>query len=46
MFDGNDEAALAAARARWKAAKEAGHTLTYWQQTEKGWEKREAGGSV
>ena len=43
MFDGNDEAALAAARARWKAAKEAGHSLTYWQQTEKGWEKRDAG---
>jgi DNA polymerase-3 subunit chi len=43
MFDGNDEAALAAARVRWKAAKEAGHSLTYWQQTEKGWEKRDAG---
>jgi DNA polymerase-3 subunit chi len=43
MFDGDDETALAAARQRWKEAKEAGHALTYWQQTEKGWEKRDAG---
>ena len=42
MFDGDDETALAAARQRWKEAKEAGHALTYWQQTEKGWEKRDA----
>jgi DNA polymerase-3 subunit chi len=40
MFDGNDESAVAAARTRWRRAKEAGHTLTYWQQTEKGWEKK------
>jgi DNA polymerase III subunit chi len=40
MFDGNDEAVVEAARARWRRAKEAGHTLTYWQQTEKGWEKK------
>jgi DNA polymerase-3 subunit chi len=40
LFDGNDEAALAAARARWKAAKEAGHALSYWQQGERGWEKK------
>lgn len=40
MFDGNDEAAVEAARARWRRAKEAGHALTYWQQTEKGWEKK------
>ena len=40
MFDGNDPAAVEAARARWRRAKEAGHTLTYWQQTEKGWEKK------
>jgi DNA polymerase-3 subunit chi len=40
LFDGNDPAALEAARARWRAAKEAGHALTYWQQGERGWEKK------
>lgn len=41
LFDGNDEAAVQAARERWKAYKEAGHTLTYWQQTDAGgWEKK------
>jgi len=39
LFDGNAENAVTAARARWRAAKEAGHTLTYWRQTESGWEK-------
>src|SRR6185437_8735417 len=39
MFDGNDSDAVEAARNRWRAATAAGHTLTYWQQTEKGWEK-------
>ena len=41
LFDGNDEAAVEAARERWKRLKDAGHTLTYWQQTpEGGWEKQ------
>lgn len=40
MFDGNDEAAVAAARERWRRAKAAGHQLTYWQQTDRGWEKQ------
>ena len=40
LFDGRDEAAVTAARDRWRRAKEAGHALTYWQQTETGWEKR------
>ena len=40
LFDGNDEEALAAARQRWKSLKETEHTLTYWQQTESGWEKK------
>ena len=41
LFDGNDELAVAAARERWKAAKAAGHRLTYWQQTERGgWENK------
>ena len=41
MFDGNDEAAVEAARARWRRASAAGHTPTYWQQTQTGWEKKE-----
>lgn len=40
LFDGNDEAAVQAARERWRRAREAGHALTYWQQTERGWEKK------
>jgi DNA polymerase-3 subunit chi len=39
LFDGNDEAAVGAARSRWRAAKEAGHTVTYWRQGETGWER-------
>ena len=34
FFDGRDESALAAARARWKAAKDAGHALKYFRQTD------------
>ncbi len=40
LFDGRDEAAVAAARTRWSAAKAAGHSLTYWQQGTKGWERK------
>ncbi len=40
MFDGNDGAAVDAARQRWTNGKAAGHTLTYWQQTPRGWEKK------
>ncbi len=40
LFDGNDEAAVAAARRRWATAKAAGHTLGYWQQGSRGWERR------
>src|ERR1700720_3637827 len=40
MFDGNNPDAVAQARARGRAAGAAGHTLTYWQQTDKGWEKK------
>lgn len=36
LFDGNDDAAVQAARARWTAYKDAGHALTYWQQTDRG----------
>jgi len=40
LFDGNDEAAVQAARGRWSASKAAGHTLSYWQQGPKGWAKQ------
>lgn len=40
MFDGGDDEALQRARAHWKTWKEAGHDVTYWQQTDKGWEKK------
>ncbi|MCB9987925.1 MAG: DNA polymerase III subunit chi [Rhodospirillales bacterium] len=41
MLDGNDAAAVKAARVRWKDYKEAGYGLTYWQQTDTGgWEKK------
>jgi DNA polymerase-3 subunit chi len=40
VFDGADEAAVAAARRRWSAAKAAGHDLTYWQQGAGGWQKK------
>jgi DNA polymerase-3 subunit chi len=39
LFDGNDPDAVAAARDRWRAAKDGGHTLTYWKQGPRGWEK-------
>jgi DNA polymerase-3 subunit chi len=39
LFDGNDEAAVARARARWRAAKDAGHGVAYWRQAAEGWEK-------
>lgn len=42
MFDGNDDAAVEAARERWKRWKAAGHELTYWQQTEGGGWTRKA----
>ena len=40
MFDGSDPEAVAAARGRWRAGTAAGHTLTYWQQTDRGWDKK------
>ncbi|NBC97226.1 MAG: DNA polymerase III subunit chi [Deinococcus-Thermus bacterium] len=42
LFDGNDGEAVAAARRRWKAVREAGHALAYWQQSEQGrWEQKQ-----
>nr|WP_294507209.1 DNA polymerase III subunit chi [uncultured Rhodopila sp.] len=40
LFDGNSQPAVEAARESWRAAKAAGHTLTYWQQTETSWQKK------
>ncbi|HET6308159.1 MAG TPA: DNA polymerase III subunit chi [Rhodopila sp.] len=40
MFDGNNPASVTAARLRWKTAKDAGHSLAYWQQTESSWQKK------
>jgi DNA polymerase III subunit chi len=39
LFDGNDPDKVAAARERWRAAKDDGHGLTYWKQGPRGWEK-------
>ena len=42
MFDGRDQGAVDAARSRWRGYRDAGHNLTYWQQTEQsGWAKKE-----
>ncbi len=41
IFDGNNDQSVIAARERWKAYKEAGCSLTYWQQYDGGgWEKK------
>lgn len=40
MFDGNDPAAVEAARVRWRAAKAAGQKLVYWQQEARGWTQK------
>jgi DNA polymerase-3 subunit chi len=41
MFDGRDEAALVSARSRWKQAKEAGLSASYWRESAAGkWEKQ------
>jgi DNA polymerase-3 subunit chi len=36
LFDGRDEAMLAAARGAWKDARTAGHDVTYWKETPSG----------
>ncbi len=41
MFDGDDDDALAQARAAWTASKDSGHDVTYWQADENGrWQRR------
>lgn len=45
LFDGNDEDAVARARARWRHYMDQGHDLTYWQQNERGqWEEKSGAG--
>ena len=42
LFDGNDPAAVAAARAQWTDLKGEGHELSYWQQNERGgWQQKQ-----
>ena len=41
LFDGRNEEAVEQARAEWRSAKDAGHDVTYWQQSDQGrWEKK------
>jgi DNA polymerase-3 subunit chi len=40
LFDGGDPDQVAGARLRWKAAKDGGHAVAYWQQTERSWQKK------
>ena len=41
MFDGRDSTAVESARTAWKAAKAAGHQVTYWKESPTGkWEKQ------
>ncbi len=40
MFDGHSAEAVQTAREHWRACRDAGHTLTYWQQTDQGgWQR-------
>lgn len=40
LFDGNDPAAVEAARERWRLRKQAGHGISYFQQTPTGWDRK------
>jgi DNA polymerase-3 subunit chi len=42
LFDGRDEAAVAAARGRWSAFKASGASVSYWRQGESGGWRKEA----
>ncbi len=40
LFDGTDEQMVKSARDYWKIWQGLGHSLTYWQQSERGWEQK------
>lgn len=40
LFDGDDEAQLAAARAQWSTLKATGAPVSYWKQQARGWTKQ------
>lgn len=40
IFDGRDDAAVEAAREKWKACQDNDLDITYWQQGDAGWEKK------
>lgn len=40
VFDGKDSFMVEQARERWKIYKKQGLTITYWQQTPDGWQKK------
>jgi DNA polymerase-3 subunit chi len=40
MLDGKNETQVADARTRWKDYKDRGFEVSYWQETDKGWEKK------
>ena len=40
LFNGRYPESVKAARVRWRAYKEQGYALTYWQQGTSGWEKK------
>ena len=42
LFDGNDEQAVAKARDQWRRWRERGAVVTYWRQTERGWQNAAA----
>ena len=40
IFDGHDADELSHARGLWKSLKDGDHDMTYWQQGDRGWEKK------
>jgi len=40
LFSESDDTAITDARTRWKTYQTTDHTLSYWQQGERGWEKK------
>jgi DNA polymerase III subunit chi len=40
MLDGRDSEVVSTARLRWQKYKDEGFAVTYWQQGDKGWEKK------